>query len=182
LFQFPKNLVNAQFSYVFVGQRPVMLCVALGSGSEDRLGQFLAFSHSRGQADIAGFSSLSILRPRRAREIASDNAFYRYALGFSHKHRAADKGIRQLSRLAREIPHLAQNDIRIDYLDEMVEEDMGCFIEPEGGKFVEDSSFVRDAAWQDNIEGRDAVGGHDEESITYVINVPYLAPPKQRQR
>jgi hypothetical protein len=42
---------------------------------------------------------------------------------------------------------------------------MGCFLEPEGRKLVKNLSFVRDAAGQDNIEGRDAVGGHDEQSI-----------------
>src|SRR4030042_2008955 len=139
-----------------------MFCIALSSRSKDGLGQFLAFLHSRGQMDIAHSSSLLILRPRRAREIASDNAFYGYALGFSHKHRAAHKRIRQFPRLAREILHFVQNDIAIDYLDEMIGKDMDCFLEPEGGKLVEDSSFIRDAAGQDNIEGRDAVGGHDE--------------------
>jgi hypothetical protein len=39
---------------------------------------------------------------------------------------------------------------------------MGRFLEPEGRKLVENLSFVRDAAGQDNIKGRDAVGGHDE--------------------
>jgi hypothetical protein len=43
---------------------------------------------------------------------------------------------------------------------------MGCFLKPEGGKLVQDSSFVRDATGQDNIEGRDAVSGHDEKFIT----------------
>jgi hypothetical protein len=55
---------------------------------------------------------------------------------------------------------------------------MGCFLEPEGGKLVKNSSFFRDATGQDNIEGGDAVGGHDEKFIAYVINVPYLAPPE----
>jgi len=55
---------------------------------------------------------------------------------------------------------------------------MGCFLEPEGRKLVKNSPFVRDAAGQDNIEGRDAVGGHDEKFIAYVINISDLASPK----
>jgi len=48
----------------------------------------------------------------------------------------------------------------------MIRENMGCFFEPEGGKLVKNLSFIRDAAGQDDIEGRDAVAGHDEQSIT----------------
>jgi hypothetical protein len=68
--------------------------------------------------------------------------------------------------------------LAIDYLDKMIREDMGCFREPEGGKLVENLSFVRDAAGQDHIEGRDTVRGHDEQFIAYVIYVPYLPASK----
>jgi hypothetical protein len=55
-----------------------------------------------------------------------------------------------------------QSNMVVDYLDNMVRQDMGCLLEPEGRKLVEDPSLVRDAAGQNNIESRDAVGGHDE--------------------
>jgi len=68
--------------------------------------------------------------------------------------------------------------LAIDYLDKMIRQDMGCLLEPEGRELVENLSLLRDAAGQDDIEGRDAVGGHDEQFIAYVINVPYFAAPK----
>ncbi len=55
-----------------------------------------------------------------------------------------------------------QSNMVVDYLDNMVRQDMGCLLEPEGRELVEDPSLVRDAAGQHNIESRDAVGGHDE--------------------
>jgi hypothetical protein len=55
---------------------------------------------------------------------------------------------------------------------------MSCFLKPEGRKLVKHSSLVRDATGQDDIEGRDAVGGHDEKFIAYVINISDLASPK----
>jgi hypothetical protein len=60
----------------------------------------------------------------------------------------------------------------------MIGQDMSGFLEPEGRELVKNSSFVRDAAGQDNVKGRDAVGGHDEKFITCTINVSDLAPPK----
>jgi hypothetical protein len=47
----------------------------------------------------------------------------------------------------------------------MIGKDVSCFLEPEGRKLVKNSSLVRDTAGQDNIEGGDTVGGHDEKSI-----------------
>jgi hypothetical protein len=55
-----------------------------------------------------------------------------------------------------------QSNVVVDYPDNMVRQDMGCLLEPEGRKLIEDPSLVRDAAGQNNIERRDAVGGHDE--------------------
>jgi hypothetical protein len=59
---------------------------------------------------------------------------------------------------------------------------MGCFLEPESRKLVKNPSFVRDATGQDNIEGGDAVGRHNEKFIIQIVNVPDLTPPKQRNR
>jgi hypothetical protein len=47
----------------------------------------------------------------------------------------------------------------------MIGKDVSCFLEPEGRKLVKNSSLVRDTAGQDNIEGGDTVGGHDEKFI-----------------
>ena len=42
---------------------------------------------------------------------------------------------------------------------------MSRFIEPEGRELGKDLSLVRDAARQDNVERRDAVGGHDKQFV-----------------
>jgi hypothetical protein len=48
----------------------------------------------------------------------------------------------------------------------MIRDDMGCLCKPKSRKLVEHSSFVRNTTGQDNIEGRDTVGGNYEELIT----------------
>ncbi|MBT9162906.1 MAG: hypothetical protein DDT27_01471 [Dehalococcoidia bacterium] len=50
-------------------------------------------------------------------------------------------------------------------------------LEPEGGKLIEHQPLIRNADWQNDIKGRNAVGGHEKELIpTQVISVPHLAP------
>jgi hypothetical protein len=53
-----------------------------------------------------------------------------------------------------------------------------CLPEPENRQLVQDSAFARDGTRQYKIEGRDAVGGDDEEVISQVITIAYFASDK----
>src|ERR1039458_2912194 len=50
-------------------------------------------------------------------------------------------------------------------------------IEPEDGKLGQHLALVRDAGWQDVVEGRNAVGGDDQQPPVDAINVTNFAAP-----
>ena len=65
-------------------------------------------------------------------------------------------------------------DLGTDYVvrDEVAQE-----IEPKQRNLREDAAFARNATGEDAIEGRDAVGGDDEQAVlSDRINVADLAP------
>src|SRR6266849_8021013 len=62
----------------------------------------------------------------------------------------------------------------------MIGEDVFQKIEPEERKLRQDAPFVGNGSEHDDVEGREAVGGHDEQVVAQVIDVAHLAARQRR--
>jgi len=57
----------------------------------------------------------------------------------------------------------------------VVGDDLGEIIEPEHRNLAEDASLVGDAGGQNVVEGRDAVGGDEQQLlVAYRVNITHL--------
>src|SRR5262245_18650942 len=54
-------------------------------------------------------------------------------------------------------------------------------LEPKGGNLIENFSFVRNQRGQNEIKGRDPVGGHDKKMVPQIVDIPHFAPAVQRK-
>src|SRR4030042_1049879 len=59
--------------------------------------------------------------------------------------------------------------------DDMVGADVGRLVEPELGKLGQNLALVRDEGGKDPVEGGNPVGGHDQELVLPLVDVPDLA-------
>ena len=66
--------------------------------------------------------------------------------------------------------------------DEVMRHEVGDAIEPERGQLREHAALVGDAAAEHVVEGRDAIGGDDQEvRIVDGVDVTHLATPNERE-
>ncbi len=63
----------------------------------------------------------------------------------------------------------------------MVGDEVGCLLKPEPGQGGQDAAFVGDTGRQDHVEGRNPVGGDNQQRIAEVVNIAHFALDKRGQ-
>ena len=127
---------------------------SLGRRGDDGGGELLVFLHSVGESHAAERTAASlVLSPGTAGEIAADNHFHAEAFTLqSDGHHGVGSGNLPVG----------------DNVSSSIQE-LGC-------NLVQHLSLEGDAFRQDDIEGRDAVGGnHDQQVVVDVVHIAYLS-------
>ena len=132
----------------------VVTLVGFRGGRDDGLGESLVLAHAVGQPHAANLAhTFLIVAPCRASEDAADDHLYAEALALQ-----------------------AYGDHRVGRGQLPVGADVAGGIEELGSNLVEHLSFEGDALREDDVEGRDAVGGHHHHQVVVdVIHVAHFA-------
>lgn len=133
----------------------VVAGVGLGGGGHDgAAGECLVFDHAVGETDAANLAGAGlIVAPCAAGEIAADDHFNSetFTLVTDGDHRVG----------AGELP---------------VGDDVGGGVEEVGRNLVEHLTLVGDALGEDDVKGRDAVGGdHDHQVVVDSVDIAHFA-------
>ena len=130
-----------------------MTLIGLGGGSDDRLGEALVLHHPVGKGYATEFAAAILVgTPCRPCENRPDNHLYPESLAFQ--------------------PH---SDHRVGSGELPVRTDIAGDVKKLGCNLVEHLSLEGDAFGQDDIESRDAVGGHhDQQIVVDIIHITHF--------
>ncbi|MEZ4613575.1 MAG: hypothetical protein R2838_25600 [Caldilineaceae bacterium] len=129
---------------------------ALGRGRDDRRGQRVVLAQPVGEVDaVDGALALAVAVPERGLGHAADVT----AHDDFDQQRRADAG---------------HGHVGIGRGDQMVADDVGRLCKPERGQLVEHLALVGHQA-EDAIEGRQPVGGDEEEPVVAAVYVAHFA-------
>ena len=121
---------------------------------EDRLGELVRLLQALGQLVPADLAARAVVLPARAGEVAAHDALDRQHLEPAALHRAA---------VVADGEHVVRDDRREER-------------EPVAGEAGQDAALVRDLGRQDDVEGRDAVGGDEQQALVVdLVDVADLA-------
>ena len=144
----------------------------LGRRREDRPRQAIGLAQPVGEAMAAHGSGALVLRPSGAGQVAAHHALGVDPLRAPDEHRAR----RQLSRASRRRQPLAIG------AHEVGSAEIGQLLEPPGGETSEDGALVRDRLLEDDVEGREAVGGDEQQMpVVNLVRLAHLAAVDQGQ-
>ena len=148
--------------------------VALVAGVNSGSGSWSDSFNPGRKLDAADRARRFVLLPSRAGKVAARHALDRKHLGAHHHHGTAAEFIGVLANRRRVAVHVGS--------DEMVGDDVLEKVEPEQRDLRQHPPLVRNAGRQHVVEGRDAVGGHEQQVVTIeVIDVADLAAGVQLQ-
>ena len=146
--------------------------LGLRSRRKDRLRQLARLLQSGRQAYPAHGARGLVILPARADQVAARNRLDQNGLKALDHHGSADDLIALVRR----------HDILRAYARGMVGQHVGEFVEPEIGQFLEYLPLAGDRIVQDDVEGRDAIRGDNEQLVVANgVHVAHLAARKQRQ-
>ena len=148
--------------------------LALGRGSEDRLGQARSVLKSDRQRDPAHRSLRLVFLPAGSGQISACHAFHREHGGAIHQHRAPLKWLTKRTQRRRKLRCVGGDQVVGDHVLQK--------LKPEQRNLGENLAFARDSAAQHVIEGGNPVACHQQQRAVHVIKVAHFATPQQRCR
>src|SRR5439155_250141 len=140
--------------------------------SENWFAQFAGDFQTWIETNAAYRPRLLIFLPARSDQVATRDAFDRNDAAFPHDD-AATAQLGMGSSLRRKFLEVGFEEMILDVLE---------MLEPEIRDLIEDASLVGDAGRQDDIEGRDAIGGHEQKRLAEVVHVAYFSSASERKR
>jgi len=151
----------------------VVTGLGLGRGREEREGELLGFSKTRGKSEAADRARLLVVLEARSGEISAHHTLDGQRIGLSHDHRAALENRRMRPERSREVLDVRGDDV---VRDRTLEE-----LEPEERELIEDPALVGNPLGKHHVEGRQPVGGDDQKLRAEVIDVAHLAAAQERE-
>ncbi len=151
-------------------KRDVLVMVAdlgLGGRGEDGLGQLRGIHEALGQRDAAHGALALVLFQTAAGQIPAHDAFHGKHLGLLHQHEAAAQVIGIGLELLGQVGHVGG--------DEMVVHHAVQKLEPELRQLGEHLALAGNLVVQHVVEGRDAVGSHQQQLVSQIVQVAHLA-------
>src|SRR4030095_6138786 len=113
----------------------------------------------------------SVFLPPGAAEIAAHDTFDGKRIRFANQHGAAGKLVAMGAERSGEVVST----------ENVVGNDVFQQLKPEKRDLCEDFSFVGYGSWHYDVEGREPVGGDDEEPVAEIIDVANLAARRGRE-
>ena len=150
----------------------VIALFGLGRRGEDRFGQTGGELQSGRQFDAADRTGLLVILPPGTDQVAAHHGLDGQRLqAFDHQ------------RAPTHLLPLGGGDHRFRVnAGQLVGQDMAKPFEPEVGQLGEHLALARNRVRQDDVEGRKAIAGHDQQFVvTDGVNVAHLAAPEQGQ-
>ncbi len=148
-------LADAVF-HLFEGDVLVVLAdVGLGGRGEQRLGQLVGLAQAGGQLDAADGAACLIVLPAGADDVAAHDGFHQDRLeALGHDGAAAH------------LFHFVRRDHGFRrHAGQVVRHDVAELLEPEVAHLVQHHALARDRLVHDHVEGRQAVGGDDQDLV-----------------
>ena len=140
-------------NFLFRDVLVVLAYFSLGGGGDDGRGELLVFTHALGQGDAANLAHTALVgTPGAAAQVAAHNHFNGEALA-----------------------HHAHGDHGVGRGEFPVRADVGGGVEELRCNLVEHLTLEGDALGQNDVEGRNAVGGHHHEAVAQGVDVAHLA-------
>ena len=142
-------------------ERDVLVVALLGlrRRREHRLRQALGLLQVRRQPGSVHRAAGAVLLPRRPGDVAADDALHREHLRFGGQHDPP----RQIG-LCRRLLHRGRQVVERRG-DEVAGHHAGQLAEPEGRHGGQDPALVRDRLGHDDVERRDAIARHHQQSV-----------------
>ncbi len=141
--------------------------LGLGGGGEDGLGQLRGIHEALGQGDAAHGALAVVLLQAAAGQIAAHDALGGKHVGLAHQHEAAAQVVGVGLELLGQVGHVGGDEVVFHHAVEQVE--------PELRQLGEHLALVGDLVFQDVVEGRDAVGGHQQQPVAQIVQIAHLA-------
>ena len=149
-----------------VVDRLIVLAFRRLGGREDRLGQALGLAQAGGQPEAADGAALLVGAPAAADEITAHDAFDGQRLQLLYRHAAKLEVAGESVFRGEQAGLIGQ---------EVVGDELPHLREPPQTDLREHDALAGDAVGQDHIEGRQAVGGGDQQRIAQVEDFAHLA-------
>src|SRR5215469_7624615 len=143
----------------------------LRRGCENRFWQPPRFEQPVRERNAANSSGGAVILPSRARDVSPHHALNRQRVRLSHQHGPPCQFI---SKLVKRLGKLRRADYVIGY-------DILQKVEPEKRKQRKYASLIGNWRWQDHVERREPVRGHDQQLVAQLVNVAHLAAHARRQ-
>ena len=140
---------------------------SLGGRGEDGLGELGCLSEAGGQLDAAHGAVLVVGLLARTGEVTAHDALNGDGLGTTHQHGPASQVIAVLGELLGEIRGVDRH--------QMVWNNIGEFLKPEGRDAVEHLALEGNLVRQDVVESRDTVGCDHKQVVSSLIDIANLA-------
>src|SRR5262245_13267365 len=129
---------------------------SLGRRREQRCSEVLRLAQADGENKSADLPGAAIVFPGRARQIAPYHTLNRQWFSLVHEHAATVQYIAIR-------PACLWIVLGIDRHQMIAYQPLGA-LEPKAGELGENFPLAGDASWQHNVEDRDAIGRHDQQS------------------
>ncbi len=139
--------------------------IGLRGGGVEGLGELLRLDETGGQLNPADGSVLKIALPARAGDVTADDTLDGQHLQFFHHHAAPGKPL-----LPEELGHVGGIG-----RDHVILNDVRGIVEPELRHLRQHDALLIDGVLKYHVEAADPVGGDEDEVVSDVIDLPYLA-------
>jgi hypothetical protein len=129
--------------------------------------------------ELRGAAGCHVVLPHAARDVAADHALDGERLSPAHQHAPpVQQGGHVLRRIAAGLQDRIQNVVDLG-ADEMVRDDVLQVVQPEQRHLRQHLALAGDGCREDHIEGRQPVGGNDQQLVPEIIDVTHLAAVRQ---
>ena len=144
---------------------------ALVAGRKEGFVEGFGLVHAGGYWDTADLAVALVVDPAGAGDVAAGDALGVDAIGLVDEHGAAAEGVAVGGDLGTHLVDVGGNEV--------VGHDVGGQPKPVLRHAREHSPLAWDRVREDVVEGRDAIGGDDQQPVVQVVNVADFAAIEQ---